>query len=1061
MFHKKKFTFLPLVFATGLMIGACGLNNPANKRPNVKPSSNTSVAPSSSTSQGGHSSGSTGGNSSASTGGQSTPSSSRPSHSIAKKYIVAWKANGMTVQLTEVEEGGLPVYTGKTPTKKGDANSKFYRFKGWDRDLSTPITADTEINALFTYYENEVMIDDFEAFSNSASMIDAGWVALAYSNGGWTEDTKAAVSLGSKSVEGQKALRFDAWENNNDYKFAKTIAPGAFPNAANALRFRLMIPTINTVKVILHAAMTIEGKLQAVNFQYTIHPQSGEYVEYTIPFDDPSWALWGEAGKSIKTCAGWLGVHQDDIVNYLTKIEFYAKGNDGIGGQPYIAFLDSCKFITLKEALNTEEQTIKTYNTYTAKTADGVVVKLEIANNGTAVAKTLNLEENMRVRGKVVFNTTNMTFTSEDNGQTLTYVGKLLNGGQQVQFVSASGDAGDLALNLDFNAVQVVDNYEQYETDGKAYFQSNTDKSQRSGCRGAYYSEYYSGNGSSPWGGGGWSLLGGNGDQLKLKNDNAGHNGSKNYLCMKHSKSVAFRYMQWGLFDGTSEVNAFRGSKFSFWARTNGLVKSFKVSMFSQTTPTNQTKDSYVRAQTFEQTAAIGEWKHFEIDLNDKLTYYGFMIFTEKNTSLSANESWLYIDDVEVYSANPYATYVPPAPDKLLEAGQVFYGKMGNVASMQVDILKDNKASFLLLNNAREEATYTYNGNKVTFDFGTHGKYVANITNNGTKLAFVSATGDVANYFNGLDMEAIDVLDNAESYESSGTMWYQGSGKDNRSGARGAWYCNYYAGGSAKDDVGGSGWSLMGGNGDQLQLNTDKTYVHTGNNSLKMKRNQTNAMRYMTFGLCDGTATAHTNVNYLVYWAKNPNAKALVIKTSVYAQAQVTASTQGSNRQYLEAEIPANSDWTRVVIPLKATSTYYGVAFTAGTTGSGSADWFYVDDIMFVSADANVNTMYSPFDGLKLEGTIAAGAASITFGKLGAAKLTCAALGGDLNVTYQQLDQDMVFTIPALGAGSGSTLKGTFGPVSATEIGFTVTQVTGDLAPYVTVGTVLKATIQQ
>ena len=116
---------------------------------------------------------------------------------------------------------------------------------------------------------------------------------------------------------------------------------------------------------------------------------------------------------------------------------------------------------------------------------------------------------------------------------------------------------------------------------------------------------------------------------------------------------------------------------------------------------------------------------------------------------------------------------------------------------------------------------------------------------------------------------------------------------------------------------------------------------------------------------------------------------------------------------------------------------------------------------MFYSADNNLNTAYSPFEGLKLEGTIVAGAASITFGKLGAAKLTCAALGGDLNVTYQQLDQDMVFTIPAIGAGSGSTLKGIFGPVSTTEIGFTVTEVTGDLAPYVALGTVLKATIQQ
>ena len=114
---------------------------------------------------------------------------------------------------------------------------------------------------------------------------------------------------------------------------------------------------------------------------------------------------------------------------------------------------------------------------------------------------------------------------------------------------------------------------------------------------------------------------------------------------------------------------------------------------------------------------------------------------------------------------------------------------------------------------------------------------------------------------------------------------------------------------------------------------------------------------------------------------------------------------------------------------------------------------------MFYSADNNLNTAYSPFEGLKLEGTIVAGAASITFGKLGAAKLTCAALGGDLDVTYQQVDTDMIITVPAIGGGAGSTLKGVFEPVTSTEISFRVTEVTGDLAPYVAVGTILSKTL--
>ena len=1053
MKNKRKFTFLPLIFASALMLGACGLNNPAdaNKNngkhgwaPEVKSYEQTSKGPKTSSEQG---------------GGQGNTSSGpvTPSKEPAKKtFIVTFVANGMPVQISQVKEGECAVYTGETPTKRGDKDSLYYRFKKWDKDIKAPITADTTFNAVFTHYDNVAMIDDFESYADSPSMIDEGWAAMGYNNTtGWSEDTKAAVSLGSKSIEGQKALRFDAWGNNNDYKFVKHIPEGAFPNAVNALKFRLMVPSYSTVKVILNAAMEIDGKLQAPAFHYTIKPTSSEYVEYTIPLDDAGWALWGEAGKSIKAVADWIGVHQDDVVNYLTRIDFYVKANDGVGGQPYVAFLDSAKFVTIKDAAKSEDAYMEAYPRYTGKLATGNTVVFDVKDDMTAKARVVDLEVPEEIDGKVTVNANGvMTFTSKDNGAKLKYVGQVTNGGQKVKFVSADGAYKQAVGEMDLDAVQVVDNFEQYKEDGKAYYQSNKDVSQRSGCRGAYYSEYYSGSGSSPWGGNGWSLLGGDGSQLKLKNDGNGHNGSKNYLCLKHSKSVAFRYMQWGLFDGTAEQNSFRGSKFSFWAKTNGLVKSFKVSMFSQSAPTNATKENYVRAETFTQTAAIGQWKHFEIDLNPSLVYYGYMIFTEKNTGLSANESWLYIDDVEVYTANPYAVFVPPAADKLLEKGQVFFAKMANIASMQLDIIDDTNCNFKLLNQMDQAATYSYNGNRVTFDFGTHGQYVAKLNETATKLTFVSATGDVANYFNNLSFDAVDVLDNAETYETAGKMWYQSSGKSARSGARGAWYCDYYAGGSAKDDVGGSGWSLMGGNGDQLTLETASQYVHSGTQSLKMKRNQTNAMRYMTFGLCDGTAVAHKNANYLVYWAKNPNSKALTIKTSVYAQAQVTPSTQSSNRVYVEASIPANSDWTRVVIPLKATSTYYGVAFTAGTTGSGSADWFYVDDIMFYSADNNVCSAYSPYEGLTLSGNIVAGPASITFGKLGSAKLTCQALGGTLDVTYQQVDQDMMITV---AAGNGSQIIGTFNPISETEIAFIVTSVTGDLAPYVQAGTMLKS----
>ena len=182
----------------------------------------------------------------------------------------------------------------------------------------------------------------------------------------------------------------------------------------------------------------------------------------------------------------------------------------------------------------------------------------------------------------------NMTFTSANAGATLVYKAQLKNGGQSMKFVEASGALASAVTGVDLNAVQVVDNFDQYASAGQAYYQGNTDKNARSGARGAYYSEYCPGGSvSTEWGGAGWSLMGGSGNQLDLKT-NGGHSGN-NYISMKNSSSYGMRYMQWGLFDGTSEQNNFRGSKLSFWYKTDGKVPEFTVAMYSQTAPRNAT----------------------------------------------------------------------------------------------------------------------------------------------------------------------------------------------------------------------------------------------------------------------------------------------------------------------------------------------------------------------------------------------------------------------------------------------------------------------------------------
>lgn len=976
---------------------------------------------------------------------------------LPKKYTVKFVVDGKEVLSSQVEEGSTATYTGEAPTKAGDADAIKYRFKGWDKDLSTPITEDTTFTALFAAYADKQIIDDFESYESSSDMIDAGWKALYYNatTNKWDEETKASVSLGSKSVEGEKALRFDAWTNGSAYKFRKDLAINSFNKSANAIKFRLQIPSLNSVKVLLHAKATINGEEQTPYFSYTLIVQSDEYVEYIIPFADDAWALWGEAGKSIKSTSEWTGIHEDDLVNYLTAIEFYTSGNDNAGGQPYFAFLDSASFVTLDNPTSSQNEQMGQYSTYTGLLNNGYTLKVQLGADNTATATVLDMETPLSIPGTYTIGADKvMTFTSADNGDSLVYKGKLFNGGQSIKFVSATGKLKDAVNEMNLNSVQVVDNYDQYSEDGKAYYQGNKDINQRSGARGAYYSEYYSGSNSDveTFGGNGWVLLGGDGSQLKLKID-GGHSGN-NYLCMKNGKDSALRYMQWGLFDGTSEQNNFRGSKLSFWVKTNGLVPKFKVSMYWQTKPRNATKDQYVKSYEFKQSTAISEWTHFEVELDATKTYYGFLIFMEKN---NIDNSYLYIDDVEVYTANPYAKYVEPATAETLPSGSTYSGKINGLLNATLTVAGDEELSLSVpAMGQTATGTYTISEDEIDITFGTT-KYVATLNSDRTLLAFKSIDGSdiIAQALNGVSFNQYFVAEDAESYTESGMMYYQGQTDESKiSGARGAYYCDYYNGGSNSSPIGGTGWSLMGGNGDQLSLDSDAKLK--GSNSLKLKYGSSGNMRYLQWGLYKGTNEGRTGLSSFTIYMKNPNSVDVKTKLMVYKVQTVNKSTQGGTyRTEKDVVLAANSDWTAYTVTLDASTTYYGfgILFTSDWKNAGyvNADMAYYSPVS-ASVDNDPTLNYYAKKDMTLSGTTNAGEASIKFGENGKVYLTCAAAGyTDVEGTYTLVNNGTNHLM-VIKIGENS-MTGTYVVNPSTmKSTFTVTSASGAFASLVSLG---------
>ena len=1039
MNSKKKITLISIALSATLILGACQLIQ--KKSENTDQSSD--IAPSSISTSSEIPNTSSNNSSSSS----SSSSSSQPSSSVeVTKFTVIFKSEGVTLQTSEVEEGTLAVFEGELPTKSNSA------FKCWDPDINSPILRDTVFNAVFVEYANEMIIDDFSTYEDTSSMMDKGWVAIAYKNGTWSEETNATVSLSNKSEEHNKSLKYDAWANSNDYKFAKKFKGGEFNKSANAINFKLAVPTYMTVKVLLHAKLRIAGTEQTPYFSYPLTNRiSNEFVDYTIPLNDPGWCLWGEEGKSISTAAEWLGVSEDAILAYLTRIEFYFKGNDGSNGK-FSAYLDTAKFVTLNNPQYQVNELINTPKVLTGTTTSGYTLKVDVDVNNDSTATIIDMETPVSVTGKVRISGNNLSFVSNDNGASLSYNALITDNGKTVKYVSASGTYASEVEAMDMYAVQTVDDYEQYTEDGTAYYQGSGYED-RSGCRGNYYSEFYSNNDAdeSPWGGKKWKLMGGSGDQLKLKQDPSGAHSGNNYICMKNSKDYGMRYMQMGLFNGTSEENSFRGTKLGFWAKTNGIVKGITISMYAQSAPTNATRDEKVSKVKFTENAAISEWKHYEIDLNPKYTYYGYMFFLDANYTA---DSYLYVDDIEIYGASPYAVYEAPVPFTLT-TGAMYTAKINDSIQAFLDV-KSESAVTLRAPGLSMSLNGTYvideETSDVTISLDGGVTYVVTGSNDNDQLVFksVNGTGLVAQALNNLSFDLVTHYDNAESYAGSGMMYYQGNtNENNRSGARGAYYCDYYAG-SGSSPVGGTGWMLMGGSpgGDQLSLDTEVYYQ--GSKSIKLKRSSV-TMRYMEWDLYKGTAKPITGMDRFSIVLKNQASDDTVVRILVFTEQMITSTNHTTARINMEVTLEANQDWTEYNVTLDPSKTYYGYGIIL--PNDSSVGYVNFDNAMFKGPSNDPSLNFYAKKDVTISGELSTGGAtaSLTFGNAGTAKLNCAALNAnDLACTYtmKMVGNDQIMTITV----SDSVITGKFTVDATGKVTFVVTEVTGSLAAAISIG---------
>ena len=299
--------------------------------------------------------------------------------------------------------------------------------------------------------------------------------------------------------------------------------------------------------------------------------------------------------------------------------------------------------------------------TYTGVGSDTSTWQLDV-NNGACTIKSLDKQTNMELSGTAeMVSATRAQCTFTYMGQPINYVVDVSADKHSLTYVSKSGTYAAGVAEINFDRVYTLQDFESFTATGNGYTQTN-DKTATTNLRSAFYGDYYPGSGSSPIGGSGWQLMGGTSDYLTFAGATKGHNDSKAGIFKGNSNKL--RYISINSLYGVPEVIG-KGSTLSFWAKgpssntalsadatVNASITAYAFSE-SQITPSNQQTARESQAFTVEVGS---DWKEYKMALTPGRAYFGFGFYCYQS-----GNTYTPIDDIKIYTASPYAEYVPPA----------------------------------------------------------------------------------------------------------------------------------------------------------------------------------------------------------------------------------------------------------------------------------------------------------------------------------------------------------------------------------------------------------------
>ena len=219
-------------------------------------------------------------------------------------------------------------------------------------------------------------------------------------------------------------------------------------------------------------------------------------------------------------------------------------------------------------------------------------------------------------------------------------------------------------------------------------------------------------------------------------------------------------------------------------------------------------------------------------------------------------------------------------------------------------------------------------------------------TTNGNSFELGSVSGSGSAALANFKASKYMMFDDFESYENTG-VGYDSNNSDPtaRTELRGNYFCDFFSSNTQyiESPVGGSNWRLMGST-NYLNLKKDGSGIGESQCG-EFKYNGGSAMRYINYGMSDGTAEPFSG-KYFSFFVKGSVDHDIVLKIRVFKINQIGPTTATSNTDSVLAPdetVEQNSDWHEVRVELNPNISYYGFSITAQT--GGSATFFYIDNI--------------------------------------------------------------------------------------------------------------------